>query len=142
MQDDGQADRPAADDDGDLSLLDLAALNGVPADGHRLGQRGLVGWQPVRDGQRERLLDEQLFGIGAGGRGREPDGVDVLATPDQRDGDDGRAGAQRLAGAGPVVEDFAAELVAEHHRLGRAHEVGVAGLGHHVGELVAVVAGV
>jgi hypothetical protein len=41
-----------------------------------------------------------------------------------------------------VVEDFAAKLVAEDDRLVRAHEVGVAGLGHHVGDFVAVVAGV
>jgi hypothetical protein len=62
--------------------------------------------------------------------------------PDQREGDDGRACARRLAGAGPVVEDFAAELVSEDDRLVRAHEVGVAGLGHHVGELDTVIASV
>jgi hypothetical protein len=68
--------------------------------------------------------------------------MDVLAVTDKRQGDDGCAGAGRLAGAGSVVEHFAAELVAEDDRLVRAHEVGVTGLGHHVGELVAVVAGV
>lgn len=41
-----------------------------------------------------------------------------------------------------MVEDFAAELVAEDDRLVRAHEVGVAGVGHHLGDFVAVVAGV
>jgi hypothetical protein len=41
-----------------------------------------------------------------------------------------------------VVEDFTAELVAKHDRLVRAGAVGVAGPGHHVGSLVAVVAGV
>jgi hypothetical protein len=69
-QNDGEADRAAADDDGDVFLGDLGAADGVPADGHRLGKRGVVGGQPVGDGQREGLLDDELFGVGAGGGGR------------------------------------------------------------------------
>ncbi len=116
-EDDGQADRAAADDDGDVFLADLGAADSVPADGHRLGERGLVDWQSVRDGQRERLFDDELFGVGAGGFRREADRLDLLTATDQREGDDGRPGARRLAGAGPVIEDFAAELVAEDDRL-------------------------
>jgi hypothetical protein len=48
----------------------------VPADGHRLGERGVFGGQSVRDGQGEGLFDDELFGVGAGGFGAEPDGMD------------------------------------------------------------------
>ena len=40
-EDDGEADRAAADDDRDVPLADLAAAHGVPADGHRLGEGGV-----------------------------------------------------------------------------------------------------
>ena len=45
-----------------------------------------------------------------------------------------------LAAAGAVFRHLAAELVAEHDALARAHEVVVADLGQHLGQLVAVVA--
>ena len=68
--DHGEPDRPAADHDGDLALLDLAAPHGVPADGHRLGERRYVGRQAVRDGEGERLLDEHLLRVARRARRR------------------------------------------------------------------------
>jgi hypothetical protein len=74
-EDDGQANRPAADHDGDVLLVDLRSAHGVLADGHGLGEGGLVGRQTIGDGQRERLLDDEAFGVAARGGGREPDGA-------------------------------------------------------------------
>ena len=51
-----------------------------------------------------------------------------------------RAGRIALAAAGAVLGDLPAELVTEDDLLVRAHEVLVARLDHHVGELVAVMA--
>ena len=124
------------------ALGDFGPAHGVPADGHGFGEGGVFDRQSVGDGQGEGLLDDEPFGVGAGGFRAEPDGVDVLATAEKRQGDDWGAGFRRLAGFGTVVDDFAAELMAEDDGLGRAHEVGVAGLVQHLGELVAVVAGV
>ncbi|MDT7730438.1 MAG: hypothetical protein QOK45_691 [Mycobacterium sp.] len=50
-EDDCQADGPTADDDGDVFLADLGPLNGMPADRHRLGERGMLGRQAVGHGQ-------------------------------------------------------------------------------------------
>ena len=63
-----------------------------------------------------------------------------LGGADQRHRDDGGAGLG--TGAEAALDHLTAELVAHHHRLGRAHEAVVAGDGGVVGELVAVVAGV
>jgi hypothetical protein len=104
---DCEADGATTDDDGHLALADVGALDGVPADGHGLGQRGTVGGQTVGDAQREGLLDDELFGVGAGRSDREPDRVDVLAALHQRHRDDGCADGRCLAGAEAVVEDLA-----------------------------------
>ena len=92
--DHGQADRPAADHDRDVALLDLGAPDGVPADRHRLGQRAELGRQAVRDRQHQRLLDHDLLGVGAGRRGREADRVHLVAAPAQRQRHDRRAGGR------------------------------------------------
>jgi hypothetical protein len=135
-----ETDWPATDHDCDVTLAHLAAPDGVPPDGHRLGQRGYLGGQPVRDGQRQRLLDEELLGVGARRHRRQPDSMHLFAAPQQRHGDDRCAGPRGLAGAGTVIDDLAAELVSEHDVLIRSHEGVVARFGHHVGEFVAVVA--
>lgn len=62
--------------------------------------------------------------------------------PDQRQGHHVGSRGQLLAGSRAVLGDLAAELVAENDALARAHEVLVADMGHHVGQLVAAMAGV
>src|SRR6185437_13298382 len=83
-EDDGQADRAAADDDADLALGYVGATDGVPADGHRLGERGLFDRQAVGHGQREGLLDDEAFGVGAGGSRAQPERMHLLAAAKQR----------------------------------------------------------
>jgi hypothetical protein len=113
----------------------------VPGDGHRLGEGGVFDGQTVGNGQGEGLLDNEVFGVPAGSFGGESDQVHLLATAHKRGSNDGGAGARCLASAGTVVEHFTAELAAEYDRLMRARAIGVSGLGHHVGDVVAVVAG-
>jgi len=108
-----QADRSAADHDRDLSRADLAVTDGVQPNGHRLGERGDVGAEPVRDGEGPGFLDEDLFGVGAGCGGQEPGGVEGGAAAQQREGHDGRAGRQRAPRLLAVLEDLAAELMAD-----------------------------
>ncbi len=144
MRIDAEADRPAADHDRDLALADLAAVDRVEGDGHRLGHRRDVGVEPVRDRQRQRLLDEQLLRVAAWRVDGEAGGVDTGAVlgAQQREGDDGRALGNAAAGLRAALGDRPAELVAHDDGLVRAAEAVVAGLGRHVGPVVDAVAGV
>ena len=112
----------------------------MPADRHRLGENPELRGEPVRDRQHQRLLDHDLFRVGAGGGGGEPDRVHLVAAPAKRQRHDRRARRQLPLAPGPVVGDLARELVAEHDPLVGAHEAVVAGLREHVGLLVGVVA--
>ena len=51
--DDGESDRSAADDDGDVLLVDLRPAHGVMADGHRLGEHADRGGETVGERERE-----------------------------------------------------------------------------------------
>ena len=136
-----EADRPAADHDRDLPLADLAAAHRVPGDGHRLGQRRDVGRQAVGHRQHQRLLDEQLLGVGAG-RVR-PTGRPCRRRSSPRSSGSATTGVPvgtvALA-ARPVLGDLAAELVAEDDRLVRAAEAVVARPLGQVGPVVEAVA--
>lgn len=137
-----EADRPAADDDRDVALAHLAAADGVPADGHRLGERGNIGRQAVGYFEGQRLLDEKLLGVGARrGRG-ETGGVNVLAATQQWHRDDRRAGSWVLARSWAEIDYLAAEFVPHHNLLVRPHGVVVADFRRRVCELIAVMAGV
>ena len=114
----------------------------MPTDRHRLGQGGDVGLQPVGDGHHQRLLDEHLVRIGAGGVHREADHVDPLAPSQQRQRDDAGAGRRGLAAAGAVLGDFAAELVAEDDLLVGPRKSVIAGADGKLCPLVAPRAGV
>lgn len=138
-----QPDRPAADHDRDRALADLAAADRVPADRHRLGQRRQLRPQPVRHREGKRLLDHDLLGVGAGGVGGEAGEVDIaVVAAHERDRANRRPGLDPLPRLRPVVDDDAAELVAEDDLLVRAHHPRVAELADHVGDLVGVPAGV
>ena len=126
-QDHRQADRPAADHDRDRALADVAAADCVEPDRHRLGQRRDVGRQAIRDCQHQRLLDQQLLGVGAGRVGRQADRVDPFRRSQQRQRDHVRAGRRPAPALGPVLDDLAAELVTEHDRLIGAAEAVIAG---------------
>lgn len=91
-QDDPEAHRPASDHDRNLLPADLTAAHGVPGHGHRLRQRGNVGWQAVWHRQHERFLGEQLLGVGARRMDGQADGVDTLVRSDERQRHDGRPG--------------------------------------------------
>ena len=78
-------------------LLDLAASNRVPCDRHRLGQRGDIGGEAVGHRHHQRLLDQQLLGVGARRVDGESEGVDPLASAQQRNRDHRRSRRRVLA---------------------------------------------
>ena len=139
--DHGQADRPAADHDRDVALLDLGAPHGVPADRHRLGERAELGRQAVgyaRTSATPRRRPARRRRPAPRPRGRSR----ASPSPRRRSGSatTGVPVGDLLAASRAVVGDLAAELVAEHDPLVGAHEAVVAGLREHVGLLVGVVA--
>nr|WP_233565614.1 hypothetical protein [Cellulomonas sp. PhB143] len=140
--DHGEPDRPAAEDQRDVLLLHLPARDGVPRDRHRLGDGGGVRGEPVRHGQGERLLHDDLLGIAAGRVRRQADPVDLPPAPDHRDGDDGGAHRDRSGAPRADVRDGAVDLVAHDDGLLGAHVAVVAAVLEHLGELVRVPAGV
>ena len=65
--DDGEADRTATDDQRHVLLCQAGAFDRVPAHGHRFGQRGLVGRQPVRHFQQQPVGERHVLREAAGG---------------------------------------------------------------------------
>ena len=126
--DDGQADRPTADHDRDLVLLDLRPSHCVVADRQRLGEDAELRREAVRQRERQRLLDHDLLGVGARCRGREADRVHLVSRAGAAAAPRPPNPARASAGSGPVAEHLAAELVAEDDPLIGAHEAVVAGL--------------
>ena len=111
-------------------------------DGHRLGQRGDVGREAVGHGQHERLLGDQLLGVGPGRVSGEADRVDPLRAADERQSHDRRPRGHCARASRAVLGHLAGELVAEHDRLGRPAEARVPRLLGQVGPGVESVAGV
>ena len=109
-------------------------------DRHRLGQRGELGRQPVghrRASATPRRASARRSRPGAGPRARSR----APPSPRRSSGSATTGVPSRpLAEPRAVLDDLAAELVADDDLLVGAHEVVVAGLRDHVGELVAVVA--
>ena len=114
----------------------------MPTDGHRLGQRRDIRREAIRHRHHERFVHKQLLGVGAGGIHRETNHVHLLVALQQRQRHHMGSGRIGSPAARPVLGDLAAELVPEHDAAIGAHEVVVADLVEHVGELVGVVAGV
>lgn len=116
-RDRGQPDRPGADHDGDLAGLEPGGSDIELADCESVRQRDGVIRGAAGDGAGDRFSHYQQFG-------ETPWGVRVLAddmgavgaTVDQPDGD--RRGSathgELIAAAGPVTDDLADELVAQH----------------------------
>ena len=98
--------------------------------------------EPVRHRHHQRLLDEHVLGVGAGGRGREPDGVRLAGATDHRQGHHVPSGGDALTATRAVFRDLAAELVAEDDALIGAHEVPIADFAQHIGQLIAVLSSV
>ncbi len=114
----------------------------VQRDRHRLGEHGDVGGQPVGHHERHRLLDQHLLGVAAGRQRRQPDRVGVAPAADQRERHDVRALAELAARAATPLAHLAHELVAHDGGRRGPHELVVVELLHHLGQPVAVLAGV
>ena len=136
----GQADRAAADHDRHVLAADLAAVDGVPAHRHRLGEHRDLVREPVRHPERQRLLHQHPLRVGARRAGRQPGRVHVGALAQQRQRDHRRAHRQVPLGPRAALDDLGHELVAEHDLLLGAHQVVVADLLHQVGETVGLCA--
>ena len=140
--DDGDADRAAADHDGGAPFDGAGLVDRVEAHRQRLGQGGVLGIGPGRQGHDATGVDDHPLRVAAGPHVREAEGVGPLGVPHQgMDGDDG-AGRQ-------VVDALAAgqhpsgQLVA-HHEVGAGVEVEHAqaaalGGGDEAGAMVAAV---
>ncbi len=77
-----------------------------------------------------------------GASGESPVGCTSPSTPQQREDRDLGALAELLARAAAPLAHLADELVAHHRGRRAAHELAVVELDHHLGEVVAVLAGV
>jgi hypothetical protein len=64
-RDHGKPDRPAADHQRHLAALMLAFAPRMHADRERLGQRGMLGRQAVRDFEQQGFAEQHALGIGA-----------------------------------------------------------------------------
>ena len=67
--DHGEPDRPAADDDGAVARLQPGPVDGVQADGHRLGERGVRRGEAVGHRQRQQRRQQHALAVAARQRG-------------------------------------------------------------------------
>ncbi len=74
-RDHGQADRAAAEDDGEVAASYLTSCHGVPGHRHRFGERGDVGVEAVGHGEGDGLLGDQPLGVAARGAAGQTEGV-------------------------------------------------------------------
>ena len=137
---DGEADRPGADDQGELAGLRLGALHGMPTDPERLDERQGIEIEPGTDVQQPSGNHEAFAHPAVD---RHPEEVEALAAVGssataREAGSAGQVGEHGavvartyVADIGSDVEDLDGELVAEHPGVGE--EVLVAGVGVVVG---------
>ena len=112
--DDRQPNRSAADHERHLAALHPRLLDRVHADRQRLGQRGMLRRQPVRHFQKQRFAEQHAFGITADIVVGIADALRPGRRQQRRQRADPRSRLELLLRARPVVDDLAAEFVAEH----------------------------
>lgn len=93
------------------------------ADRKRLGERGMLGGEPVRHFKQQRLAEQHLLGIAADILVGIPDALRSPWREQRRHGAHFRPGLQLARGVGPVIQDLTAELVAEHDVAGEVHRL-------------------
>jgi len=84
-------------------------------DGHRLGQRRVLGRQTVRHLEREELREHHQLAVAAGVVVRVADRLDAARAGGERHRDDARAALERALRVRPEVEHLGAELVPHDH---------------------------
>ncbi|MGY2804582.1 hypothetical protein ACVIHF_001312 [Bradyrhizobium sp. USDA 4506] len=120
----------------------LAIATRMHADRKRLGERGVLGRKPVRHFEQQRLAEQHLLGIAAEIIVGIADALRALRRQQRRQRAHFRPGLQLARRVRAVVEDLAAELMAEHdvarqiHRRATGQEL--AQLHHAVGMLACV----
>ena len=95
----------------------------MDADRERFGQRGVFGRQPVRHFQQQRLAEQHALGIAADIVVGIADALRAFRGQQRRQRTYPGAGFQLALRARPVIEDLAAEFVAEHDVAGEVHRL-------------------
>ena len=132
-----EAHRAAADDEGRVARLEAGLHDGVQADGHGLGQRGVLGREAVRHRQQEELREDHRLAVAAGIVVRVADGLDASRSDRERHRHDARPRGVHALRVRAEVDHLGAELVSHHHVARDVQREGharlVRGLDHLVG---------
>ena len=116
-------DRPAADHQRHLAASDVGFCHRVHADRERLGQRGVLGGEAVRDFEQQGFAEQHALGIGADIVVGVADALRAFRGQKRRQRTDFGAGLELLRRARTIVEHLAAEFVAEHDVAGKVHRL-------------------
>jgi hypothetical protein len=114
-----EAHRPATNHQRLVARLQARLVHRVEADGHRLGQRGLLGREPVRDLEQQRLGEPHVLGVAARLVVRVADGLAPLGALKHRYRAHARAGRETPRRPRAVVDDLRADLVAHDDVAGK-----------------------
>ena len=118
-----EPDRAAADHQRHLVAAQIGLRDRVDADRQRLGQRRMLRRKPVGHLQQQRLAEQHALGIAADIVVGIADALRSLRRQQCRQRTHPRAGFQLALRARAVIDDLAAEFVAEHHIAGEVHRL-------------------
>ena len=93
------------------------------ADRERLGQRGVLGGETVRDFEQQGFAEQHALGIGADIVVGVADALRAFRGQKRRQRTDFRAGLELLRRARTIVEHLAAEFMAEHDVARKIHRL-------------------
>ena len=135
-----EPDRAAADHERHLAALHPRLLDRMHADRQRFGQRGVLRQQAVRHFQQQRFAEQHPLGIAADILVGIADALRPRRRQQRRQRTDARAGLEPLLRARPVIDDLAAELMAEHDIARRVHRLAAGDACSDCGETMRVLA--